>query len=86
MLCVCVSVGSSKRGPSAYDVARAEQEIDLQALKEDLRTQIIEQRIYKKDDLEDFFDLVARLEKWNESGVQRVMQELREEFYLDEDD
>ena len=77
---------SSKRRPSARDVARAEQEIDLQALKEDLRTQIIEQRIYKKDDLEDFFDLVARLEKWNESGVQRVMQELREEFYLDEDD
>jgi hypothetical protein len=55
-------------------------------LKDDLRSQIIEQRIYKKDDLEDFFDLVARLEKWNEGGVHRVMQELREEFYMDNSD
>jgi len=55
-------------------------------LKDDLRSQIIEQRIYKKEDLEDFFELVARLEKWNEGGVQRIMQELREEFYMTEDD
>ena len=55
-------------------------------LKDDLRSQIIEQRIYKKADLEDFFELVTRLEKWNEGGVQRVMQELREEFYMTEDD
>lgn len=64
----------------------AQREHDLQTLKQDLKTQIIEQRIYKKEDLEDFFELVQRLEKWNESGVQRIMQELREEFYMDVDD